>query len=218
MKVNCPKCRREIPPADINVEKDIALCRNCNETFSFADLLEQSKGPGIDLTRPPKGVWFQRRTQGFELGSTTRSASAFFMIPFMCVWSGFSLGGIYGTQIYHQKFNLAMSLFGIPFVLGTLLFGSMAVMAACGKAVVAVDRDEGRVFLGVGPVGWTRRFKWSAVEGIKEDVSKYQTNNRYLPVIVLSGPTPVRFGSGINESRRQYMIAALKTLLREQRP
>ena len=63
---------------------------------------------------------------------------AFFLVPFMCVWSGGSLGGIYGSQFFQSKFDLSMSLFGIPFVLGTLLFGSFALMTVCGKVVVSI--------------------------------------------------------------------------------
>jgi hypothetical protein len=218
MKIICPHCRREISTTDVNVEKDIALCRNCNETFSFAELLEQTSAPAVDLTRPPKGVWFHRDPQGFDLGVTTRSGLAFFLVPFMCVWSGFSLGGIYGSQIYHGKFNLFMSLFGIPFVLGTLLFGSIAVMSVCGKVLVSIRRDEGRVFTGVGPFGWNRRFKWSGVTGIREDLSRYQRNGRSMPLIEIQGADPLRFASGINDVRRQFMLRALQQLLRERQP
>ena len=70
----------------------------------------------------------------------------------MCVWSGFSLGGIYGSQIAAGEFNLGLSLFGIPFVLGTLFFGSLAVMTVRGKVVIAVDRNAGRIFTGVGRI------------------------------------------------------------------
>ena len=38
----------------------------------------------------------------------------------MLIWSGGSLGGIYGTQIANQEFSLLQSLFGIPFIIGTI--------------------------------------------------------------------------------------------------
>lgn len=55
---------------------------------------------------------------GFEISATTESPIAFFLVPFMLVWSGGSLGGIYGTQIANGHFNLFLSLFGIPFCNG----------------------------------------------------------------------------------------------------
>jgi hypothetical protein len=127
-------------------------------------------------------------------------------------------GGIYGTQIYHGKFNLFQSLFGIPFLLGTVLFGSIALMTLCGKVVVAVSRDEGRVFTGVGPVGWTRKFKWSGVKSVGADLTKYQRNGQSMPLIALQGDQPLRFASGLNEARQRFMLRALKQLLRERQP
>jgi len=44
------------------------------------------------------------------------------VIPHVVVTSK-SLGGIYGSQIMKGKFVLGQSLFGIPFLLGTLVFG-----------------------------------------------------------------------------------------------
>ncbi len=103
----CPKCRREIPLEDVNVSTDIALCRQCNQPWSYAELVEESNEQAFDPTRPPRGAWFrQNPARGFEVGATTRNAGAFFLVPFMCVWSGFSLGGIHGSQIVKGHFNL----------------------------------------------------------------------------------------------------------------
>lgn len=68
---------------------------------------------------------------------------------------GGALGGIYGSQIMAGEFNLMLSLFGIPFVLGTLFLGSIALMTVCGKVVVSTSYDQGKIFTGVGPFGWT---------------------------------------------------------------
>jgi hypothetical protein len=216
MKINCPSCRREIPTEDVNVEKDIALCRACNQTFSFAELLQaQASGVTVDLDRPPKGAWFREDMTGFEVGSTTRSATALFLVPFMCVWSGFSLGGIYGTQIYQHKFNLATSLFGIPFVLGTVILGSLALMTTFGRTVLSVNGDQGKIFTGVGPIGWTRKFKWTGIREVSEGIGNVQRNGRYQQQIVLQGDTRLTFGSGIREDRRYFILNALRSRLRK---
>jgi hypothetical protein len=131
----------------------------------------------------------------------------------MCVWSGFSLGGIYGSQIASGEFNPMMSLFGIPFVLGTLLFGSIAVMSVCGRVIVAVDRDEGRIFTGVGPCGWTRRFDWRSVTAIEEDYTTYSSRNNRGPSIALVGPTRLKFGSMLADTRREFVLRALRRQL-----
>jgi hypothetical protein len=214
MKITCPKCQRAIPTEDVNVGTDIALCRQCDETFSFAELLGQHEDPTVDLTRPPKGVWFRQDMHGFELGCTTRSPMAFILVPFMCVWSGFSLGGIYGTQIYSHTFNWGVTLFGIPFIAFSILFWSFALMAVCGKIVVSVKEDQGKVFTGVGPVGWSRKFKWSGVREVRESLKTSGKGDRY-PTIMLQGETRLSFGDGIHENRRYFMLRALRMLLRK---
>ena len=74
------------------------------------------------------------------------------LISFLCLWSSVSMWSIYGQQIVQGKFELTGSLLGLPFVLGTLVFGSAVLMAVCGKVVVQVDDLAGSVFTGVGPV------------------------------------------------------------------
>jgi hypothetical protein len=152
---------------------------------------------------------------GFELGSTTRSAIAFFLVPFMCIWSGGSLGGIYGTQIYQHKFNLFMSLFGIPFFLGSIIFWSLALMATFGRTVIKVNGDQGTIFTGVGPVGWMRKFKWSGIREVSEGLGNYRRNGQYQQQIVLEGDTRLTFGSGLRQDRRYFMLNALRSVLRK---
>jgi hypothetical protein len=130
----------------------------------------------------------------------------------MCVWSGFSLGGIYGTQVAKGEFDLGMSLFGIPFVLGTLLFGGIAVMTVCGRIDVIVEDTAGRLFTGVGPFGWTRRFDWSEVTRIEEDVLGYQYSGSNGQVISLVGKTRLKFGSMMSEARRYFLLQGLRVL------
>jgi hypothetical protein len=211
----CPKCRVEIPLDDINVAKDIALCRRCGETFSYGDLIDEANDTGINPANPPRGAWFkQRPPHKFEVGVSTRSAIAFFLVPFMCVWSGFSLGGIYGTRIVKGHFNLYISLFGIPFVLGTLLFGSIAIMSVCGKILVAVDGDKGVVFTGVGPIGWRRKFDWRSVTAIRR-TQNYGNRGGSLQQITLEGPRRIDFASGVKQEKLDFMYGMLLKQWRE---
>ena len=216
MQLLCPNCGREIPTEDVNVEKDIALCRSCNQTFSFAELAREGSGPAVDLMRPPKGVWFRQNMRGFELGATTRSGAAFFLVPFMCAWSGLSLGGIYGSQIHSGKFNLASSLFGLPFLIGTIFLVAFTLMTICGKMVISVQGDQGRLFTGLGPLGRTRLFKWSNIKSATEETGFYRNGQPRLAIILQGDDnTRLKFASGINEERRYFMLNALRSLLRK---
>ena len=209
-KILCPKCRAAISLEDVNVARDVALCRQCGQTWSYADLVDDGKTSACNPSAPPKGAWYRETgPQVFEVGATLRSPLAFFLVPFMCVWSGFSLGGIYGTQIAHRHFELAQSLFGIPFVLGTLLFGSIAVMSVCGKVTVTSAGETGVVFTGVGPLGWRRRFEWQKITAIRrtENVSRRGAASEQ---ITFEGEKRMNFAVGVKAARLDFMLAVLR--------
>ena len=213
MKITYPECAKEIPLADANPSTDVALCRSCEKTFSFADLADEAEEPELDLTKPPSGTWVRELGGGFEIGSTTRSAAAFFLVPFTLFWSGLSLGGIYGTQIVKGQFDWKISLFGIPFLLGSMFLIPAALMAVCGKIIIRGSGDMASISNGIGPVCFTRHFRWSEIKRIHETLSKWQQNNRSVPLIELERDgKPIRFGSQLSEPRRKFLLAMLKSL------
>jgi hypothetical protein len=119
MSTTCPSCRLSIAVDDINVSTDLALCRACGRTFRFSEIADGGPASGPDLTSPPAGAWYEPLPDGFCAGAMTRSWKAIFFIPFTCVWSGFSMYGIYWKQIESGHFDLTSSLFGLPFLIGT---------------------------------------------------------------------------------------------------
>ena len=213
LEVVCPKCHGEIPLADINVANDLALCRNCGHSFSFTEALEEQKADAVDLTNPPKGIWFTRTQSGFELGASTRSPAAFFLVPFMLLWSGGSLGGIYGSQIVKGHFNPAMSLFGLPFLFGTILFGSFTIMTLCGKFCVRAMGNQGEVFMGVGSLGYRKKFQWDQVKSISVNTRRGSNDNLYQQ-IVIDADTSIAIPR-VSGSRADYFLAALRKLRRD---
>lgn len=225
MKITCPNCQGLLPATQLNVATDVAVCLHCDEAFALSSVVAAGGEADDDfnLLDPPRGAWFEHTATGWQIGASTRSYAAWFLVPFMCVWSGFSLGGIYGSQIASGEFDLFMSLFGIPFVLGTLLFGSIALMTVCGKVVVSVDRTlgavdrlDGRVFTGVGPIGWRRRFDWTATSAVEESWAhqRYSGDNGGL-LIALVGPKNIKLASMVSQQRRDYLLRGLRTLLRQ---
>lgn len=214
MKIHCPTCNALIAAAQLNVATDVAVCLQCEEAYSISALMAATgESDDFDIHRPPRGVSFEGFGGGWRIRATTRSPIAFFLVPFMCVWSGFSLGGIYGSQIASGQFNPLISLFGIPFILGSLLFGSIAVMTVCGKVVIAADRNDGSIFVGVGPIGWTRRFSWDSIRAVEETFCgvRHAGGNGWM--ISLIGPPRIKFGGMLNDVRREYVVQALRKLL-----
>jgi hypothetical protein len=78
---------------------------------------------------------------------------ALFVVPFTCVWSGMSMSGIYGTQIASGVFDPKMSLFGLPFLIGTCVLVGWCAMTIAGKITVTRNSDSLSVFTGVGRFG-----------------------------------------------------------------
>ena len=214
-KITCSKCRTSIPLEDVNVTADLALCRQCGQNWSYADLVDNAMSARLDFRNPPHGAWFRETGPNrFEVGATRRSALAFFLVPFMGVWSGISLGGIYGTQIYQGHFNPGMSLFGIPFLIVTVLIGATAVMAVCGKVTACIESDDGVLFAGVGSVGWRRRFNWRKVSGIRR--TEFRTNRGSVQwQITFEGEKRLHFATGVKDERLDFMLAVLRAKWRE---
>lgn len=211
----------------MNVENDLAICHNCNEAFKISTLLSPRPEPEVyqnagwisderdsfNLNDPPFGVSYDNYGMGWSIAATTRNGAAFFLVPFMCVWSGFSLWGLYGTQIQEGKFDLFRSLFGIPFVLGSLLLGSIAVLSLIGRTVIRtdeMDHDAGSIFLGIGPIGSTKRFRWSEVRRIDESLSIGK--NRSKRITLYRDQGDIHFGGMLSDRRRRYVIQALRQL------
>jgi hypothetical protein len=211
MQIQCPKCKQIAPPNQVNVATDIAFCPQCNEGFRISAAIDRDSVNEEILQRPPRGAWFRQEVDKIVVGATTRSPVAFFLVPFMCVWSGGSLGGIYGSQIAKGEFNLTASLFGIPFILGSILFWTFALMAICGKVEVSIGRIS-YVFVGVGRIGWTRSFDWSTVQSIREDRINMNYPGGHQSVIVMEGKERLKFGSGLNEKRIFFVLSVLKLL------
>jgi hypothetical protein len=214
MKIQCPKCKQSVPSDQVNMGTDLAFCPQCNDGFKVSESIDQdSVNPDL-LRTPPEGAWFKKEMDSVVIGATTRSPIAFFLVPFMCVWSGVSLGGIYWSQITKGEFDLSSSLFGIPFLLGSILFWSLTLMAICGKVEVSIGQLSS-VFVGVGKLGWTRRFEWPAVQTIREDGTNLRYPGGHQSVIVMEGETRIKFGTGVNEKRRYFILNALKYLKSE---
>jgi hypothetical protein len=208
--VKCPLCETEILTDNINIQTDVARCHNCNNIFKISENLNANGDRTFDIDSPPKGAWIEKEIDSVKLGATTRSAFAFFLVPFMIVWSGGAIGGIYVTQIMAGKFELFQSLIGIPFILGAILFWSITFMTIWGKVEITFDKSGGKVFTGVGKFGIIKTFKWDEVDQIIERISRWNNSSNSQTAITLEGAKRIRFGTGLNDSRKYYLLRSLQ--------
>ena len=134
--MNCPKCKRLIEKENVNIQTDIAQCVNCGNIFKVSETLSNTINDGFNIDSPPKGAWIKKEDNDLIIGATTRSPIAFFLVPFMLVWTGGALGGLYGSQFINGEFNLGASLFGIPFIIGAIIFCALTAMTVCGEVEI----------------------------------------------------------------------------------
>jgi hypothetical protein len=214
MPITCPACGSAISLDDVNVSTDVALCRACGRTCEFSQVVGSSGAKRVDVAAPPAGAWFETLPDGFRLGASTRSWMALFMIPFMCVWSAGSFGGIFAHQVRTGNFDLGSSIFALPFLIGGCIFWSLCAMSVAGKVELVLHGDELSVFTGVGPVGWTRRFVWSEFSSVREDSGRggFNLNGRGQK-IALEGKRRASFGAMLSEDRRYFLLGVLRQML-----
>ncbi len=198
----------------MNVAQDVAVCAECDEVIRLSESSKWAVVPeGFDINDPPPGAWFRKNEEGWEIGASTRSYIALFLVPFTCVWSGLSLGGIYGSQIFSGEFDPSLSLFGIPFVVGTIFLGTFALITSIGRVQVTVRQGKGVIFTGIGRLGYKRKFNWADIERVEEKADAHDSNGRRIFTLALVGKVELRFAMMPNAPRKAFLLNGLRSLI-----
>ena len=183
-KYNCPKCGCEVGMGNINVKKDILLCSSCGAASRFSEIVdlereaeEEDSSRRLLNSNPPKHLKVisdpTDMTGRISLIYRKFSPMAFFLIPFTCAWSGFSMAAIYGSQIASGKFDLQASLFGLPFLVGSIVLVSVCLFCLFGKRVLTLERGNGKYFFGVGFIGIFKRFTYDRQTKVRQGETSY---------------------------------------------
>jgi hypothetical protein len=214
MDVVCPRCAQTVDSDDVNVSKDVAYCRPCDQVFPLSDIVDAGEAElKVDTENPPRGAWYRDDGDRVRAGATLRSPIAFFLVPFTCVWAGGALGGIYGAQIARGEINWVMSLFGLPFVVGSVFLIGLTLLMVFGKVEVRIKNDESEVFTGVGPFGKHRRFHAQDVLRVKEEQRRAGKGQNWVIALEREDLGPIQFGTGLTEERRRFVLGALRAML-----
>ncbi len=112
MQVTCKQCGSEIPVENLNLDRMIAKCTECNAVFNFEDQMEDTdreqpaEKPEVSM---PKG--FQVENRGQELIITRRWFGLMFIfLAFFCViWDGFM---VFWFGMAFSEGSLMMAGFG----------------------------------------------------------------------------------------------------------
>ena len=240
----CPKCGRIIASSDVNVGADLAFCRACNVSHQFSQVaMGTGIDPEIDLTRPPKGVWY--RSSG--LGTTTIGAShrtlggAVMVLAFAAFWNGivsifvavalsstltflgvptpgFFPSPIMNGSVMGVGVTIFLWLFLTPFILIGLAMIAAFFLCLAGRTEVHLKDWQGEIFTGVGPVGYRRKFKTETVKDVRIEDKQWRDSDgdrRRSTHIVIETieGKPIKFASSLAEDRRQFLAAVIRKTL-----
>ena len=202
MQFHCPECGLPIAVADLAPAQGVAVCRFCEKPYPLAACQEAVPFEQRNIVPEqalPKGVQLAETMDGFRLTLSTRSCAAFFLVPFTLVWAGGSLGAIYGTQIAKGEFNWMLSLFGLPFLVGSFFLIAITVMAVAGRCVVELAGGKFSIRTGALGVYRTQSAAWDDVvscrltEATSRGRSSYTTT--YQVEVAVEGGKSLRFGA-----------------------
>lgn len=208
----CPRCGRLIGPDDINVHTDTALCKTCGDSFIFSDALAAQEAKDL-VDNPPEGVWFEKTFDGFVAGASTRSRGAIWLVISLMLVTGFASLTVLASLKAKGTLNLGLTVAGVSFLAVAGVFWVSAVMMICGKVTVEVDGNRGKVFVGVGPLGWRKHFDWSGISGVRQQRAKWSGTGLYGFQIVLEGKKLIAFGSMLEGNRRLFVLGVLLRML-----
>ena len=237
----CSKCGGLIAAEDINVGADMAYCRVCNEVGRLSDLTGGRPLPEANLRHPPAGAWYRQDGAGTVIGAAHRSlVQGFFLLIFALFWNSvvsMLVGLVLVSALDHfhihvpgwlplpkvtegtsgLKGTVFLGLFAIPFVAVGVWVAVQAVSALLGRTEVRIQNGAGVVYSGVGRIGRRRRFDAKSVWQVDIDYGVGSKGGRYYFITIKpqTGKT-LKFGTMLNEERREFVAAALRqTLFRQ---
>jgi hypothetical protein len=209
----CPDCRTEIQNKSINTESDMVQCQNCTKIFKMSEQPTVINDEGFEIDNQPKGTWINKENDKIRIGASTSSPIAYFLVPFMCLLSAGMVSGMYGVQFSEDDSEPLMNLIGIAFILITFVFWIYTFMAIWGKVEITLDNKGGRVFTGIKNLGFSKRFIWGEISSINEIKSSFHYPGSQGYHIVLDGKRRISLGMGVNGSRRNFIVGAMKQVL-----
>jgi hypothetical protein len=209
MEVICKSCKSKIKPENINVSKDVAYCSSCENITVLSELVSSTSSSNFNPNKSESGVKIIDQSYSWSIEARHLSPISIFLVPFTAVWAGGSLSGIYGTQIAKGEFNLQQSLFGIPFLIGSIALVTFALMSIFGRTVVSNENGKALIFIGIGNIGWYRRFEWNSIDRVSESM-----NTRHQS-ISLEGSSRLSFGWGLSNNKLYFIANYLRSKIRK---
>ncbi len=232
----CPSCGAVLPNEQINIKQSVAYCPGCGKLSDLRDVIE-STDSAVDIQQTPSGCYVWNEGARIKVQSTLRSIfGALGSLVFALFWNGivsvFVLVAISGLWLnlageppeylpapdtngkeMTKGSTLFLCIFLIPFVLVGMGAFACFLFNLWGRIEVLLDGPNGSIRTGIPILGWTRRFDANRVTKVTSDVSSWQQSGRTRGLIKIDADRTIKFGSQLNDTRRDWMRSVLKKLL-----
>jgi len=189
MNIRCPKCHGAIELGNINIKADSALCGGCGEMFAPSTQLERGSRGAANYNHAAhtafannaasSKVQLQQDGNDWTISWKRRDfMSGLFLGVFLTFWGGFSVGGIYVTPFLKGQLELQNCLFGLPFLLGSIVLFSLVMFSFFGRMVLQKQGQTLKYFVGVGGIGIYRSFDLGVYQTFNVVESSMHSNNQ----------------------------------------
>ncbi len=208
----CVNCRAVIPPEDVNVATDKVFCRKCGKVFSFAEMVDREDVPA-DPGEVPQGITQRLGDDNENIISYRRfSPFAYLLIFFFMIWTAIVAWIIYSqVSATHGQVDVARLFALIPFVLADIPMLFFLIFLTRGETRISMDHGQGCVFIGVGKLGWTRRFIYNRNSRVTLKDSAMIVNG--VPkkgICINTDGKDFVFCATIREEVKSYIVALLQ--------
>ena len=205
MGIICPKCNTQIDENDFNISTDLAYCRNCHTEHRYSVLAAMDD---VDENAYERFVERYANDHGFErrVSIPFPRGTLLFLVPFTCLWSGISMVGIYISPLIQGKLELDQALFGIPFLLGTIVLLNVIFAIGFGKTRVEIERRMLRYRGGAGPFTRRKKIALDASTIVSLTLSDVKINDRSVNHIeICTGGETITFGATMKKDRKTFL-------------
>ncbi len=137
----------------------------------------------------------------------------FFLIPFFAIWSGGSMYGIYVKPILENRLELSGTLFGIPFLLGTLVMLFIILFLLFGHFKLCIHNQESYLGCFVFGINQKKIFDSKKISTIMLQDSSYSKNKIRQKEIVIKfkDGEELKFGAMLKDESKNKIAEFLAT-------
>jgi hypothetical protein len=154
--------------------------------------------------RPPFGVGFRTHESGFHIAASTFSTRPITLL-FLC---GLFWAILWPAEKGPNSLEGAVLISFMMFM--TVSAAIWLFISLLGKVVVYINGKDSYVFIGVGPIGCTRRFDWHAVTGIHKAKELDYLAGWTVDAVHIEARKTIVFGRLLSKKRVSFIAEALK--------